>query len=427
MDLKIKIVYFANLNFPNWQAIVLEQLNSLKLLDLYNISQIYMSVIANDLELNELKYILYNQFDKIQIYNSYTENLYEYPGIKSLYELSENDDNTIILYFHSKGMMAGQHLERQLLFTHTIQNYENYVTQFKNDNELDVAGAIPSAHGFVYFNFFWARSSYIYNYCSKPLLDKSYLKYDRFSWEMWLGNHFSKKRFIKTYSPLINSKYVFDEFGAIQIMNMLKINDITGLSNINEFNYKDMNQIALHDYTDKNTWHTYFSTYEKLFKNKRYNLNKLLEIGVYNGGSIQLWRDYFINGHIYGVDITDVNIKVDQILNDPDHITLFLHSNAYDSIFINDNFKNLKFDIIIDDGPHSLTSQVECIIKYIELLSDDGILVIEDIQNINHIQILSNYVPEKYKQFIQVYDLRNNINSYNEHRWDDILFVINKS
>ena len=55
-------------------------------------------------------------------------------------------------------------------------------------------------------------------------------------------------------------------------------------------------------------------------------------------------------------------------------------------------------------------------------MTDDGILIIEDIQDINWINILTNVVPDNLKQFIEIFDLRSN-----KDRYDDILFVINKN
>jgi hypothetical protein len=57
---------------------------------------------------------------------------------------------------------------------------------------------------------------------------------------------------------------------------------------------------------------------------------------------------------------------------------------------------------------------------YSKLLANNGILVIEDIQSIDWIPILTNQVPDNLKKFIEVYDLRSIKN-----RYDDLLFVIN--
>lgn len=55
-------------------------------------------------------------------------------------------------------------------------------------------------------------------------------------------------------------------------------------------------------------------------------------------------------------------------------------------------------------------------------MTDDGILIIEDVQSWDWIDILKNEVPEHLKPFIKYYDLRSNKN-----RYDDIVFTIDKS
>ena len=55
-------------------------------------------------------------------------------------------------------------------------------------------------------------------------------------------------------------------------------------------------------------------------------------------------------------------------------------------------------------------------------MTNDGILIIEDIQAWEWIDILKKEVPENLKQFIKIYDLRQNKN-----RYDDIVFTIDKS
>jgi hypothetical protein len=43
--------------------------------------------------------------------------------------------------------------------------------------------------------------------------------------------------------------------------------------------------------------------------------------------------------------------------------------------------KNLKFDFMLDDGPHTLDSMLKFIKLYSQIMADDGILVIEDVQS----------------------------------------------
>lgn len=174
--------------------------------------------------------------------------------------------------------------------------------------------------------------------------------------------------------------------------------------------------------TDKNTTHSYINTYETLFKPKKDSARNILEIGIQYGGSIKLWHDYFINADIYGLDITKIKDIWPELKNNP-RIKLGCF-NAYDENFVKNQMKslNIKFDIMIDDGPHTLETMIFFIKYYLPMLSDDGILIIEDIQSIEWIDILSNFVPENMKKFIKVYDLRKD-----KDRYDDILFTIDLS
>jgi hypothetical protein len=199
MNINIKIVYFANLIPNTWEPIITEQLDSLKKLELYNkASNIYMSVISNDRELIKLKELLNSKYKKIELKNIFKENYYEYPGIKTLYQIAQDDDDEVILYFHSKGITSNQHENRKYLFNHTIENYNLYLQEFKRNKELEVAGIFPNIDGFCYFNFFWTRSSYVRNYCSRPEVSEN-----RYIWEVWIGTEFSRKKTIITFSPLV--------------------------------------------------------------------------------------------------------------------------------------------------------------------------------------------------------------------------------
>ena len=58
---------------------------------------------------------------------------------------------------------------------------------------------------------------------------------------------------------------------------------------------------------------------------------------------------------------------------------------------------------------------------YSQLMTDDGILIIEDVQHIDWIDELKKAVPEELKPYSKVYDLRSN-----KGRYDDIVFTIDK-
>ena len=62
---------------------------------------------------------------------------------------------------------------------------------------------------------------------------------------------------------------------------------------------------------------------------------------------------------------------------------------------------------------------IQFINLYSQIITDDGILIIEDVQSWDWIV---KTVPDQLKQFIKVYDLR-----ANKNRYDDIVFTIDKS
>ena len=174
--------------------------------------------------------------------------------------------------------------------------------------------------------------------------------------------------------------------------------------------------------TDKDTTHSYLDLYDKLLLKRKETSFNILEIGIYYGGSIKLWGDYFTNATIYGLDIMPIDYVWNGI-RDKKNIILHTSTDAYDEEYFNYTLlqKNIKFDMILDDGPHTLESMKTFIKLYSQLLTDDGILIIEDVQSIDWLEYLIDSTPDKLKQYIKTYDLRENKN-----RYDDIVFTIDK-
>lgn len=191
-----------------------------------------------------------------------------------------------------------------------------------------------------------------------------------------------------------------------------------------------LEEIVDNSRTDKNTLHSYLPLYQELLKSKKETAKNVLEVGIgdwrqgiTNGGSIKLWHDYFTNAIVHALDICPLEKVWDGIQNN-DRILIYSSIDAYDNDFFITNFlhKNIKCDFMLDDGPHNLESMIQFIKLYSQIMTDDGILIIEDVQSWDWIDILINEVPENLTQFIKVYDLRENKN-----RYDDIVFTIDKS
>ena len=176
-------------------------------------------------------------------------------------------------------------------------------------------------------------------------------------------------------------------------------------------------------YTDKNTVHSYLPLYDELLKSRKDSAKNVIEIGVYAGGSIKLWNDYFTNANVYGVDIENESspfiANAIGILSGCERVKLHLGTNAYSQNIFGIGF---QFDFVIDDGPHTLQSMLDCISLYAPTLTEKGILIIEDVQDISWLNEMINHVPQELAGCVKTFDLRSNKN-----RWDDIVFVIDKS
>jgi predicted O-methyltransferase YrrM len=175
--------------------------------------------------------------------------------------------------------------------------------------------------------------------------------------------------------------------------------------------------------TDKNTNHSYLPLYDTLLSSRKDSAKNVLEIGVHTGGSIKLWHDYFPNATIFGLDCNHIDSMWDKIKNN-DRIKIYSSVDAYDHNFIQNQFvkNSVRFDMVLDDGPHTLDSMKTFVNTYSHLLTDNGILILEDVQEWHWIESLKNEVPTELKNFVQTYDLRGN-----KGRYDDIVLVIDKT
>jgi hypothetical protein len=183
-----------------------------------------------------------------------------------------------------------------------------------------------------------------------------------------------------------------------------------------------LESIADNTRTDKNTVHSYLPLYQTLLEGKRENAKHVLEVGIFDGGSIKMWHDFFPNAIVYGVDVMTMDTVWDELKN-KERIKLCASTDAYSADFVKKFVdQKIKFDVLLDDGPHTLESMKSFIKLYSEVMAENGILIIEDVQDFQWIRILRKEVPHSLKKFIKIYDLREN-----KKRYDDLVFTIDKS
>jgi O-antigen biosynthesis protein len=124
-------------------------------------------------------------------------------------------------------------------------------------------------------------------------------------------------------------------------------------------------------------WSLYLSQYDRLFSPYRDRPIRLLEIGVQNGGSLEIWSQYFpIAQKLVGCDIN------------PDCATL-TYDDPRIQIVIGDANMNAseshiaeyaeQFDLIIDDGSHRSGDIVQSFARYFPRLAEGGLFIAEDL------------------------------------------------
>lgn len=124
-------------------------------------------------------------------------------------------------------------------------------------------------------------------------------------------------------------------------------------------------------------WDYYLDQYsEKLLPIKDQSIN-LLEIGIQNGGSLEIWSKFFPNHNsIVGCDI---NPKCEKLVYDSTKIKVIVGDANHEQTKEKIIDLSAEYDLVIDDGSHRSSDIVKSFVNYFPLLKDDGIYIIEDL------------------------------------------------
>jgi len=119
----------------------------------------------------------------------------------------------------------------------------------------------------------------------------------------------------------------------------------------------------------------YFDIYESHFSRFRNKDIVVLEIGVSQGGSLQMWKNYFgEKAKIYGIDIEQRCKDFEE-----ENIKILIGSQS-DRNFLKEVRKQIPpIDILIDDGGHTMTQQILTFDELFSHVKDNGIYLCEDL------------------------------------------------
>jgi hypothetical protein len=124
----------------------------------------------------------------------------------------------------------------------------------------------------------------------------------------------------------------------------------------------------------------YFDIYERHFSKFVGREVNVLEIGVYSGGSLEMWRDYFgANCRVYGVDI-----KAECKAYEDDRTKVFIGDQADRSFWKKLREEVPHIDIVIDDGGHEPEQQIVTLEEILPYLRSGGVYLCEDVEGDFH-------------------------------------------
>lgn len=198
----------------NWKSIVSQQLNRLHRSGLYEAANI-LCVTINDPN-KEFDPEIFSVYPKFSIVHR-SDNHYEYPGIKRVYDLAKEHENMKVLYFHAKGVSNTYKKlgskEVSVMKTKNISAWRECLEYFVIDRWKDCVRKLDShdsvgvtcINGWFWGNFWWSQSSHLRR------REEPSEGLTRWGYEAWLSDgtpssnhefyHFSFNPYISTLHP----------------------------------------------------------------------------------------------------------------------------------------------------------------------------------------------------------------------------------
>jgi len=170
--------------------------------------------------------------------------------------------------------------------------------------------------------------------------------------------------------------------------------------------------------------HPYTLYYNSIFNHiKNYYLN-ILEFGILKGSSLLMWKEYFYNSKIVGLDN---NIYYINKMKEQNFDVSFVDVNDENNISSSLKNLNMMFDIIIEDTTHQIEDQIRVIKNTVEYLKPGGVIIIEDIFLNNNENDYYEKLGETLNEFQNYYFITlDHENKYSEGWNNDKLFVLIK-
>jgi predicted O-methyltransferase YrrM len=174
--------------------------------------------------------------------------------------------------------------------------------------------------------------------------------------------------------------------------------------------------------------HPYTLFYDGLFKTKKDKNLKIAELGILDGASLLMWKEYFAYADIYGFEYNnDLIMNFKQNFNNEGITLANIDVTNADSIANAFSELNTLYDIVIDDSTHQFEDQIRVIENTYQYLKPGGILIIEDIfKSYNENDYINRLAPI-LRNFQDYYFIELDHVNKNSTGWNnDKLFILIK-
>lgn len=147
----------------------------------------------------------------------------------------------------------------------------------------------------------------------------------------------------------------------------------------------------------------YFEVYDRLFSPYRNKKITFVDIGVFSGGSLFMWKNFFgKKAKIIGVELNPLAKRFEKY-----GFKIFIGDQS-NPIFWKNFFKKVgKVDLILDDGGHTNYQQIITLNSCIPNIKDEGLMVVEDVH--------ASYIKKKFYN-----PSKRSFINYNKRLVDDI-------
>ncbi len=171
---------------------------------------------------------------------------------------------------------------------------------------------------------------------------------------------------------------------------------------------------------------SYFNIYESIFDEFRKKPITFVEVGIFGGGSLFMWKKYFHpKSRIIGIDLNPKAKEYEKF-----GFEIFIGDQENPEFWKKFYNKVGKIDILLDDGGHTDIQQIQTLISSINKIKENGIIAIEDV----HTSYLTEFGNPSSSSFInfskKIVDLINSrfsgLNKLNKSK-DEIKNLLKKN